>query len=125
MTRRLLLFAVPIIVVPLGVGGWLLWPRPGITRANVEQIHDGMTREAVEELLGGPPGDYRTPGSRHSQFEIQFGYPGNSTLEQWDGDQGLVLVAFNQQGLVVAHRFYETPSDDESLFEKIRRLLRL
>jgi outer membrane protein assembly factor BamE (lipoprotein component of BamABCDE complex) len=32
----------------------LLPPRPGVTEANVERIEDGMTREEVEALLGGP-----------------------------------------------------------------------
>jgi hypothetical protein len=46
--RRLLLFAMLVVLVLLGVGGWLAF-RP-------ERIRQGMTRDEVEAILGPPDG---------------------------------------------------------------------
>jgi hypothetical protein len=52
--HRLLLLAVPVALVLLGVGAWLLWPHTAITRENAAKIHKGMTITEVEVVLGGP-----------------------------------------------------------------------
>ena len=55
--RRLLLFGMLAIATVFAVAVWMLWPRPGITRANAMRIEVGMTRADVEAVLGGPARD--------------------------------------------------------------------
>jgi outer membrane protein assembly factor BamE (lipoprotein component of BamABCDE complex) len=58
MRKKLLLGAV-FLAVPLALLVMVLWlPRHHITPENVERITPGMTRAAVEELLGAPAGSY-------------------------------------------------------------------
>jgi hypothetical protein len=56
--RRLLLFALPAMLVLVGVvwvAFWLAKPRTAITRENAARIQEGMTLAEVETMLGGPP----------------------------------------------------------------------
>lgn len=55
MSRRLLLrFALLTAILVAAV----LWPRPSaITRENQAKVHEGMTRDEFEAILGGPPRD--------------------------------------------------------------------
>jgi hypothetical protein len=61
--RRWKLLAVVGLAVLVGVGAFVLWPRPDqpdrITRANYERLRQGMSRAEVEAILG-PPGDFRS-----------------------------------------------------------------
>jgi hypothetical protein len=124
MTRcRLLLLALLVALVLLGVGVYALWPRAGITRTNASAICDGMTRAEVAAIMGGPPGDYHTPG-RECSYDYSFLHPGNSTSEEWIGDEGLVLVAFDAEGRAVANLFVEV-HQEETVFDKFRRWIGL
>jgi hypothetical protein len=58
--RNLLLLALCIVQLA-AFWKFALPPRPdGINEATVQRIQKGMRRREVEEILGGPPGDYRT-----------------------------------------------------------------
>jgi hypothetical protein len=55
MTRRsLLLFGLPVALVVLGVGGWLLLPRTAVNEENCRKIMDTGDYTEVEALLGTP-----------------------------------------------------------------------
>ena len=65
MSRRVRLLSL-VAVVAVSAVAVVLWPTPPsgrITFANYERIRDGMSEAEVNELLGGPPGEYRSePG---------------------------------------------------------------
>jgi hypothetical protein len=54
--KRLLLIALPLIVVAVTFGVLaMLPPRPGVTKANFDRIEKGMTQAEVEERFFGVP----------------------------------------------------------------------
>jgi hypothetical protein len=122
MTRRLLLLALPVALVLLGVGALVLWPRAGITRANLSKIHGGMTRTQVEAIFGGPSGDYRTPGHAYL-VDYSFGHPPGSEAHEWIGDEGIAVVAFDQNGHVAARLYVE--AGEVTFFDRLRNWLGL
>jgi hypothetical protein len=103
--RKPLLAGVAVFLVLVGILVTLLMPRPSkVTRENYERIKMGMSPANVEQILGGPPGDYST---------VPTDYPGGgmdivvdieelkaahkSGLDQagrWSGDEGNVLVCY-------------------------------
>jgi len=122
--RRLVLFALPVALMLLGVVGWVLWyPPPGITLENAERIHQGMTLAEVEALLGGPAGDYRTPGATKFAFAYHFLSDPDGEVMEWNGDEGTAMVSFDADSRVFNHMYLKAPS--ESLLAKLRRWLRL
>src|ERR1700722_13886413 len=54
MLKRRLLTVSALLVLPLiGVGVYLLIPpNPGVTLENFRRLHEGMSREEVESILG-------------------------------------------------------------------------
>jgi hypothetical protein len=70
-----------------------------ITKNNCDRIREGMCRTQVEDILGGPSGDYRSVptvlqddepirGQRYMYREIK------PKLERWQGDSGDIFVVF-------------------------------
>jgi hypothetical protein len=56
----LLILAGLFVALALGITPWT---RVRITEANFDKIQEGMSEREVEAILGGPPGNYSTPGS--------------------------------------------------------------
>jgi hypothetical protein len=62
----------------------LLWPRTAITPENAAKVREGMTREEVEAILGGPERDEyggplladSTPEEAQGEFARLFANPG-------------------------------------------------
>jgi hypothetical protein len=94
----------------------LLWCasslRPGLTRANYERIREGMTRQEVESLLGGPPGNYsRIPDKEAGLWTIDPSRPDLNRQffigrEVWIGDELAVAVWFDDKGRVFRIEYY-------------------
>ena len=64
-----------------------------------------MPRNGVEELLGGPSGDYRRPGTVYDAMSVVVpdGQPAAAEYslegtEEWRGDQMLIAVRFDRTG---------------------------
>jgi hypothetical protein len=79
-----------------------------VTRANYERIGLGMTRQEVEELLGGPP----TDGFVASGYAVKVWYhhPG-----RW------VVVTFDGQGRQEGRALLEGPKDAGGLLRLLTR----
>jgi hypothetical protein len=77
-----------------------------VTDANFDRIKEGMSRAEVEEILG-PAGDYTTgPTYYHSQLSLEWLHLYADELPgyQWQGDDGTIVVFFDEQ--VVAHTYF-------------------
>jgi hypothetical protein len=99
MTRRLLLFALPIAVVLALAIAWGLWPRTAITAENATRIQPGMTLAEVEEILGGPAGYYNSPDDvpvivNEALYRLLDG----CETKEWHGRRCWILVSFDKQG---------------------------
>jgi hypothetical protein len=86
--------------------------RSPVNRAAFERIEEGMTLGEVEQILGGPSGDYRTAPPPHDEgvgdsiLLIGGGPPigGWSFVRhhrRWRGDEIDVMVCFDRSDLVV------------------------
>jgi hypothetical protein len=88
MTRRRVLCGLLLASVVLACfAGWLV-SRPRVTRERFEQVKEGMSREAVIEMVGGPPGDY----SRNHPLSL-FAYA--EAHERWVCDDAELVVHFD------------------------------
>ena len=87
---RLWLLAALLLVGAVALGYALaLWPGPGVTTANFEKLHEGMTRQQVNDILGA------------ENLLQGAGYPNDPSLEadlyyEEGGDLG-IAVQFQDQ----------------------------
>lgn len=99
--RRLVLF--PLLAFSLLVAClWVTWPSPPgdvINRRAYEQIHEGLTRAEVDELVGLPPGDYTAHKNAPGGFRSSPGVP---PPLWWASDEGCLVVWFDADGLVIS-----------------------
>ncbi len=58
--------------------------------ARAQQVKPGMTRDEVEAVLGGPPGDHR---SDHDIVSPEHSSNGNA--DDWSGDDGTIRVLWS------------------------------
>jgi hypothetical protein len=94
------LLAVAGVLVSLGAALTLALPhRCPVTEAALGRVKEGMTRAETEEILGGPPGDYRGVPEGSNAFSLSYHSP-----EVWFGDEGTALVRFDA-GVVGYARF--------------------
>jgi hypothetical protein len=115
--KKPLLAVVAVLLVLVGILLTLLLPRPSkVTRANFERIEVGMSKPEVEEILGGPPGDYRDrPTYTHARVDFLLGLVGafapGREERGWHGNQGVIEVTFDGPGVVAEKQFTEeTPA---------------
>jgi hypothetical protein len=95
--RKSMIACVAVALVLAGGLIALLGPRHcPVNRAAFERIEEGMTRAEVQDILGGPSGDYRTrPAAEHQLWMYLFtcsGWDGRS--EDWEGDEGTARVTY-------------------------------
>jgi hypothetical protein len=96
------------------------WMSPGrVSYPNYGRIHAGMTKPAVERVLGGPAGDYRRAPRRYGafgpqlirfedlMFHISVPLHGEAvserrTWQHWLGDGLMIEVEFNDEDIVTS-----------------------
>jgi hypothetical protein len=81
------------IGVGFAVSCWTATPA-GVNRVSYLRIGQGMRRERVEAILGGPPGNYRTDGKTATCGESWLHRIGHRR-EIWHGDDGEALIEFD------------------------------
>jgi hypothetical protein len=123
VTRKWLFFvaamAAPVIFVAIMLGVWLgrefcEWHQDfarnqRIDREHFQRIKLGMRQEDIEEILGGPPGDYRTPVEEHLTVGGLFFEVSRERKERWKGDKGVIAVTFDEEETVCCLDF--SPSE--------------
>jgi hypothetical protein len=95
---------------------WFLWPagRP-ITVETYERLRPGITRQAVEEVLGGPGGTRQdfcrwlnnrspTTGSGTDLLNGQRAQPG---IKYWYKDSGIIILRFDADSRVADKEFLQ------------------
>lgn len=98
--------------------GWL------IDEEHFKRIVKGMSRSEVEQILGGPPGDFSNEYTCYLEPERPFGVEAEGA-ETWNGTAGCIWVAFDGQGGVRWRHFepgFVMPPP--SLAERVREWLR-
>ena len=114
MTRRRVLCGLLLASAVLACfAGWLV-SRPWSMVARFGQVKEGMSRDEIIRIVGGPPGDYTTKQNRLVEFDA---------FECWSCDDGVLMVAFSNN----TARIVRSPGNDGSstLIERIRRSLGL
>jgi hypothetical protein len=147
MPRYLILFLAVASLVALSV--WLAWPHSSITRENAARIHEGMTLEEVEFVLGSPerdetsgptaadekalrvPDNLDEPLSRKLRLEqaektgkFAHDYRFASGGRRWRSDEVRIVVLFDPAGCVTSCSWMPVCRVPETFFERLRRLLR-
>src|SRR5262249_8497463 len=84
-------------------------PGPRIDRGACKQIQHDMTLAEVERIVGAAPGHYAT--QRPAYRIIAPAYPG--VQREWDGDDGLLAVWFDENGMVRHKEFFVIPRGQE------------
>jgi hypothetical protein len=133
----LAVFACPVALVAILLGGWMgtefcdchqqFVRNQRIDREHFERIRLGMRQEDVEEILGGPPGDYRTV----VEHDLTVGgfwcfRDPDERLEWWEGDKGFIRVTFDEEQTACSLDFCpsDTPGEPSLLREFLRRVKR-
>src|SRR5262249_13558425 len=93
MTRRRLLCGLLLLSALLACGVGVLWiaSRPRFTRANFGQVKEGMSREEVIRIVGGPPNDVATA----ADYVVGSGIARIVRYDKWLCDDGVLLVFFD------------------------------
>jgi hypothetical protein len=95
----------------------LLPPRPGVTRANIDRIEDGMTLAEVEKILAGRGPASLFGGPIHTKSS--GGIRGRVWHHPHDGTY--VAVYFDRENRVIRKDW----GPPETFMQKLRRLLHL
>jgi hypothetical protein len=95
--RWIWLTVAAAVAVALSVFWWM---RPRPCQGTFEQIRTGMTLDEVVATLGGPPGNYRSVPVPRAHTG---GWP--ERFEQWDADDGVFSVRFDEAGTVEDTKF--------------------
>ena len=116
-----------LLIVCLGLGvvaSWLFTPRHHVNREGFEKIQIGMTSSRVQEILGGPSGDYSTGVVKWEQFarlEARILRWSFGTPKTWSGDEGELMVWFSSQGVVREKHMVPGVRVQASFFRKLGR----
>jgi hypothetical protein len=107
------------LVLVAGGAAAVFWISPGrVSYPNYARIHAGMTKSAVERILGGPAGDYRRTPRRYGAFgpalirckDLMFHISvplhdepvsERRTWQHWLGDGLMIEVEFNDKDIVM------------------------
>src|SRR6478672_8088870 len=104
--RRYITVGLAVVVLIAGALWWLAVTSSLINRHSYELIRDGMTRSAVEELLGGPARDELIEGRWPSHPADANG----RAWSFWQSSQSVIGVQFDQDDHVTKKSLH--PSDD-------------
>jgi hypothetical protein len=97
-TRRSILLAAAaslLVASPIAAVWWALTPEPGVTLENFRRLHDGMTLEEIETIMGKPSDRCEIP-MNGSSTHIWVGDEGTVSITQ-----GFVTGTFQKQGETV------------------------
>ena len=132
--RRLLLFGL-VTLAMFGAGGWLLLPHTAITPANAARIRIGMTRAEAVAILGGPARselegvfapDFTTGDPKETAARLAAVRKATSLgAEGWYSERFAIWVAFDDADRVAAVASCPARRFEESIWNKLRRRLRL
>jgi hypothetical protein len=108
----------------------LTTPRHRINEENFNKLRLGMTKPEVEALFGVPAGDYdegRNDFFDHrSEQQRQADWAGNGGAPTDWGSNGFIAhVWFDENGKVNHWTFVQWDPAPRSIFDRLRRLLRL
>jgi hypothetical protein len=95
-TRKRLLLAFALLLAVAG-GLWFVIPPRKIHSENFQHIRNGMSREEVHELLGGPPGKYGEAGWGSLGRPL---FPYATWSETWTIDDYHLDVYYSDEGKV-------------------------
>jgi hypothetical protein len=112
---------------------FLLWQFSGATpgrrlaHENYPLVRLGMSQAEVEELLGGPPGNYGRYANGKSMMTLE-GYipPAGAAERVWCDDSNRLEIYFDAEGRVVGHhrRAVYSQSASEGPSGWLRRMTR-
>jgi hypothetical protein len=113
MKRKLVLVLIGLLTLPVGAGAFFYFTSDAINPTNCAKIKEGMKKDQVEALLGGPA----STTWAHPAIE-----PPPNITQEWHGNWGIITVEFdyNDQDVVAAPAVY---SAHESLVAKLRKRL--
>jgi hypothetical protein len=121
MKRKRLWIGTFLILVLLGVGAFLLWPRDRITPESSEKIKIGMTEKEVESILGGPGVHKKwyvlTLNTGETVFIDHFLVGQDFNL--WESRRCLIALQFDEAGIVTG-RLLIKRSRDRNLWDRLR-----
>jgi hypothetical protein len=124
LRRKTYIAACILALAVVGYAVFAMWPpRPGVTQvtqANFERISVGMTGKEVDEILGGPSGNYA------SRPMLEFPSRKKMPLEErWLSDSYTIAVEFDKDRTVFKCHGAEPWFMRESFVGKLRRWLHL
>jgi hypothetical protein len=112
--RKWICAAVLVAAVIVALAACDAWGGSRLRSENYAQIQIGMTQAEVEELLGAPPGDYgkflfERPGfpSLETLEDFTRRFPRwryLSRAETWVDDRNRIVIWFDADNVVCAHR---------------------
>jgi hypothetical protein len=105
LVRRfwLVLVGLPLLLMVIVGGMWMRQYLARLHRENFDRIEIGMTQAEVEELLGGPPGNYSPPYPLSEPIFTTLGLtlvPETWRKEVWFDDKAYYEVYFDADGHV-------------------------
>jgi outer membrane protein assembly factor BamE (lipoprotein component of BamABCDE complex) len=95
-------------------------------KEHCERIKEGMRREEVEALLGGPPGTFTSGEVQYWEFHDGSLGGDGPRWEHWSGQRGQIAVRFDEGGAVRDCAFDEVfdPCPPPSLADRVCAWLR-
>jgi hypothetical protein len=107
------------ILTTIAVAGTVVFvlgrPSHPICERSFRQIRPGMSQETVEQLLGGPPGDYRT----EIPFEnIEF-VNRDGEERVWKSDYGSIYVWFDESSIVLSAEFIDPLAPPDTVVRRV------
>ena len=126
--RRRAVVALGVAALLVG-GGFVAFrlsapPPPGVTRANFDRLHNDLTMEEIEAIMGRPA-DMKIPLALDGEvYSVDYA---------WYGDEGDIYIC-DQKGVTLRGGFTQKGASDpgprlapapDSYFTKLRRWLRL
>ncbi len=79
-----------------------------IDKETCDRVQRDMTRAEVEEIVGGPAGDYSGVFFR-TGIAVPLTVAGSASRQQWTGTQGVLLVFFDEHEKVMSSMYLPPP----------------
>jgi hypothetical protein len=122
--------ALLLVTLAASIGGyWLRTPAKRLRGENFGSIQPGMTQKQVEDLLGGPPGNYGHASGRAVMSAEGALLASACREEDWYDDDQRFEVFFNGAGKVRGtHKragYHQSPVTIANLLDWLRSRLKL